>query len=155
VKAARRDELNRQYELLFARHVQQEAKLWPSPALSLTALAFLFVIALAPESGFWARVVSGSLAALVSLASVQLMAKQYFVWSLQKAKLLQIERELGLEPFAGDAWNSDAWKREEGLKTRWHNRRGSRLLWQSLLGVFAIVAALIVVAAIWWPAAFD
>jgi hypothetical protein len=58
-----------------ARETQVDATMWQVPALSLTGQAFLMTIALQPDASRTARILSASLAVVVSILSMQLMAR--------------------------------------------------------------------------------
>ena len=60
------------YQVVAARRQNFDSLLWQVPALSLTAQAFLLVIALGSGSGHLARIAAGLLSAVTALMSVQL-----------------------------------------------------------------------------------
>lgn len=64
-----------QYEILAARRQSFNEMIWQTPVLSLTAQAFLFTIALAPGVKRGAQILSGILALVAALASIQLMIR--------------------------------------------------------------------------------
>lgn len=63
------------YELLMLRQLEQNAMVWQTPALALTAEAFLLTIALGGESSRFARLLSSALSVVVAVLAMQLMAK--------------------------------------------------------------------------------
>jgi hypothetical protein len=75
-KALSREEMLAQYQVVAARRQNFDAMLWQVPALSLTAQAFLLVIALGSGSGHLARIAAGLLSAVTALMSVQLLLRQ-------------------------------------------------------------------------------
>jgi hypothetical protein len=64
------------YQVVAARRQNFESMVWQVPALSLTAQAFLLVIALGSGSGHLARIAAGLLSAVTALMSVQLLLRQ-------------------------------------------------------------------------------
>jgi hypothetical protein len=62
------------YGALAARRLQWDSLLWQVPVLGLTAQAFLFTIALDPDSTRFSRVVASLLSLTATLMSMQLMA---------------------------------------------------------------------------------
>lgn len=75
-KALSREEMLAQYQVVAARRQNFDSMLWQVPALSLTAQAFLLVIALGSGSGHLARIAAGLLSAVTALMSVQLLLRQ-------------------------------------------------------------------------------
>lgn len=63
------------YAAVAQRRTANDGMVWQAPIVSLTAQAFLFTIALAPDSEPTARYISSGLAFVAALASIQLMAK--------------------------------------------------------------------------------
>ena len=64
------------YQVVAARRQNFDSMVWQVPALSLTAQAFLLVIALGSGSGHLARIAAGLLSAITALMSVQLLLRQ-------------------------------------------------------------------------------
>jgi hypothetical protein len=62
------------YEVLAARQVSHNELMWQTPALAMTAMAFLFTISLG-NNDWGSRAVASFLGFLVALVSLQLMAK--------------------------------------------------------------------------------
>ncbi|MFE4197261.1 hypothetical protein ACFRJ9_15460 [Paenarthrobacter sp. NPDC056912] len=63
------------YQAVVARRLQWDSLLWQVPTLSLTAQAFLFTIALGPDSSRMARTLAAVLSIVISCLSVTLMAR--------------------------------------------------------------------------------
>jgi len=61
------------YPVVAARRAGYDSLMWQMPALSLTAQAFLFTIALDPGRPEWARALSSVLALVTSLAALHAM----------------------------------------------------------------------------------
>ena len=84
-----------QYQLIAARKVFHDTMLWQTPVISLTALAFLFTIALG-DGPRTSRIVTSFLALFAAVASAQLLARHRH-FQQHYSKLLQdIERAKGL-----------------------------------------------------------
>jgi len=84
------------YEMLIQREMEQDAMLWETPTLALTAQAFLLTIALNKESTAPAVFISAALGVLVAALSMQLMAKHRFYNEMDRALLHQLEDELDI-----------------------------------------------------------
>ncbi|GHH64216.1 hypothetical protein GCM10017772_00230 [Promicromonospora soli] len=69
------DERRLIYATVTARRLQQDSLVWQVPVLSLTAQAFLYTIALGPESSGFARIVSAVISIVITVLSVTLMAR--------------------------------------------------------------------------------
>lgn len=121
-----------QYGVLNARRDSFNSLLWQTPALSLTAQAFLFTIILSTDSATADRLVASLLALITAVVSVQLLAKHRYM-EARHAKLLS-QHESSLGRFGV---NSDATFKPD----KWHTRQSSYRLWALALGAFAISAA--------------
>lgn len=87
------------YAALSARRYGYDAMLWQTPALAVTAQAFLLTIALGKDSSPTARLISSALSLILSLMSVQLMAKHRQNESLDSFMLERFEDRIGLSAF--------------------------------------------------------
>lgn len=76
-----------QYSALNTRRDSFNSLLWQTPVLSLTAQAFLFIIALSQNVSDAARKVAAGLALIAAIASIQLLTKHRFN-EVEHAKLL-------------------------------------------------------------------
>lgn len=63
------------YQAVVSRRLQWDNLLWQVPILSLTAQAFLFTIALGPDTSQVARTIAASLSIVITGLSVTLMAR--------------------------------------------------------------------------------
>lgn len=63
------------YQAVVARRMQWDNLLWQVPTLSLTAQAFLFTIALGPDTTRVSRTIAAVLSIVISFLSVTLMAR--------------------------------------------------------------------------------
>lgn len=97
-KPALREEMLAQYQVVAARRQNFDSMLWQVPALSLTAQAFLLVIALGSGSGHLARIATGLLSALTALMSAQLLLRQRLHEEADSRWLHNFENSHGLEP---------------------------------------------------------
>jgi len=145
-----------QHEMLWVRQLEQENKMWSTPALALTAQAFLFSVALAPESSLAARLLTSTLAIAVAFASFQLMAKHWHLGQLDSLRLRDLEHLLEVHPLSDRTWDTREWRDGKGLVARPHAyvRWKSRVIWQWLIATFGVAAAGVIVAAILAPGVF-
>jgi hypothetical protein len=112
---------------------------WQTPALSLTAQAFLFTIALG-EGTSGARLISALLALVAALASMQLMAKHRYL-EIQDAKLLERYEEANdLEPIHA---------RPNDEEAAWYNQLSSYKVWLAMMASFALAAVGIVLVVLY------
>ncbi|MFE4197358.1 hypothetical protein ACFRJ9_15955 [Paenarthrobacter sp. NPDC056912] len=97
------------YEALTARVGHRDGLLWQSPALALTAQAFLLTIALGHESTSFARLISALLGTAITVLSIQLMRKhRMYLWN-EMIAMHALEREMGLSVSAVDYSNQLAY----------------------------------------------
>lgn len=125
------------YNAVAQRRLQYDALMWQVPALSLTAQAFLFTIALDGGAGRLARVLAGLLAAIVSFLTVQLMAKHRWHERIDSNWLDRFEQRSGLEPVHGRRRRLAEGVGLSGphLLIRWSSYR----LWQCGITMFGVV----------------
>lgn len=134
-----------QYTALNARRDSFNSLLWQTPVLSLTAQAFLFVIALSQNVSDSARKIAASLALIAAVASIQLLTKHRFN-EVEHAKLLQkLENERGFIPINKKlvpklTWNPETWVAK--LPSYW--------VWMAILLGFGICALLILFNPCWF-----
>jgi hypothetical protein len=130
------------YEIVSARRDTYETSLWQVPALSLTAQAFLFTIALGAGSSIPARRIAAVLSFVSSVASMQLLAKHRHFEETDSRLCEKLEGDLGLQEICGYLPHS-------GMRNR-RNRNDPKVkgwiayssfkLWRLMLGVFALAA---------------
>lgn len=134
-----------QYAALNARRDSFNSLLWQTPVLSLTAQAFLFIIALSQNVSDAARKIAASLALIVAIASIQLLTKHRFN-EVDHADLLQkLENEQGLLPInerrvPNLTWNPETWV--AWLPSYW--------VWIAIMLGFGICALLILIYPCWF-----
>ncbi|AII07504.1 MULTISPECIES: hypothetical protein [Rhodococcus] len=140
------------YRVVAARRLQYENLLWQVPALSLTAQAFLFSIALGQGVDTWARIFSAVLALNLSVISIMLMA------SHRQAEIRDVQ---WLDRFEQDELGAGDWgphgaafrkPYETKLDAGWFgNLIHLRLMfyvWIVGLGIFGVVAISMIVRTI-------
>jgi hypothetical protein len=122
------------YEMLAARRNQQDSMLWQTPALALTAQAFLLTIALGGNAAsVFARALAAGLGLVVAFMSMQLMAKHRHLTELDNAWLVAMEQEIGLTPVAARGVDAGV-----GPRRSLARRVRSYVVWQVGLGLFAL-----------------
>jgi len=137
-----------------ARRTQSDAQLWQVPALSLTAQAFLFTIALAPESRPIARIISCSLSIVSALLAIELMTR----WrqaEIADAEWLESYDHTHFAPSArmhGQSWRDrrNATDADAGLFSPLR-RLPAFLSWSIGLLLFAVAAVVILVLTLLEP----
>jgi hypothetical protein len=97
----RRAALTTAYAVVAQRRLGYDHMAWQTPALSFTAQAFLFSIALRPDASSVARFLAAGLALFVAVLSVQLLRKHHHLEYLDSLLLERIERELGFQNVPG------------------------------------------------------
>jgi colanic acid biosynthesis protein WcaH len=123
-----------QYEILNARRDSFNNLLWQTPVISLTGLAFLFTIALAPDVTECGRWIAASLAFITALASLQLLMRHRFFEENHATELEKFEKQHGLQPINAQqmskcSFNPKTWP--------------SYCIWIVILLLFAIAAGVI------------
>lgn len=134
-----------QYPLVSSNRRGYDMLIWQTPVLSLTAQAFLFVIAFGSNNDAVGRIIASVLALCTALASMQLMAKHRLHEKRSSEELEEFEKQ----------------NQENGYKvihsTRdnknkiWYLRLRSYAVWMSMLFAFvgaSILAIIISVSAL-------
>lgn len=127
------------YEVLSFRELEQDAKLWQTPSLAMTAQAFLLTIAFNPDVALIGRLFTAGLATIVSLSSMHLMWKHRFLAQLDRTKMADLERRIGLPGIVGRRWGLS------GPKPRFGS---SYVVWQLALAAFALAGIVGVTVAV-------
>jgi hypothetical protein len=149
------------YEQLTARFLAHDQLLWQTPALALTAQAFLMTIALGPQVSAWKVIIASVLGIAITLMSMHLLARHRFIALVEKAKLMELEERLRIEPLSVQSW---AWNYSQppalgkayGVDTyaldrpkyRWLFSKPSYDIWQIGLAVFAVANVVILVLSV-------
>lgn len=129
------------YEMLLLREMEEHAHMWQTPALALTAQAFLLTISLDQTEHWLSRAVTACLGAAIAAMSVQLMAKHRFHNELDRLRLTEIEERIGIEAIArrGWAYGADHQYYRTHPPKRGLVRFSSANLWQRGLVCFVLV----------------
>jgi hypothetical protein len=118
--------------------------LWQVPALSLTAQAFLFTIALAKDADPGARVVTGILSVVASLMSIYLMFSHRIHAERQGRVAIDLALQLGAK------WGWEEYRGRGGAAGVWAGvNRGSFALWILGLGLFGLVGLGAAILGLW------
>lgn len=144
------------YEVIAQRRLGYDQMAWQTPALSFTAQAFLFSIALGADTSPEARLLASLLALAVALLSIQLLAKHHHMELIDSVILENIEKKLGLTEALERAPHSPAIRRRAGLRLQNGNpiegdcltKPDSPKLWTAGLGLFAVGALVVAAVAI-------
>jgi hypothetical protein len=115
--------------------MEQDAKIWQTPALAMTAQAFLLTVALDSTSLRTARYLSAGLATMIALISMQLMAKHRFVGELDRLEAARLEEKLGLPNISSRRRGQPG-----SVVAPWILRKSSYRIWVVALGVFALTS---------------
>ena len=96
--------------------------LWQTPALAMTAQAFLLTIAYGNGSEI-ARIVTACLGVAVAFMSMQLMSKHRFLKRIDEHKAQDLEDELKLLGIATRSWayRRGAYIQQIPRQNRWNN----------------------------------
>ncbi|MBT2552794.1 hypothetical protein [Arthrobacter sp. ISL-5] len=152
------------YEMVLQRELEQDAMLWQTPTIALTAQAFLLTIALNPSSPAFATYLAAALGLVVALLSMQLMAKHRFLNLMDRAHLHALEARLRMEHlsnrqyfYTDGAYQIPNWlvghkspPSEHGLA-----RFRSYRVWIGGMVIFAAVNLGIIAVQIWAPGLLD
>ncbi|MGW1678561.1 hypothetical protein [Saccharopolyspora sp. NPDC002376] len=140
------------YQAVAQRRAQYDTLMWQVPALGLTAQAFLLTITLGHESGRLSRILASGLAALVSVLTMQLMAKHRWHERVDSQWLEEFEKRHGLDVVHQHrrrlAWELNLGA--PGFAARWRSYR----LWQFGIGLFGAVGLACAILALVAPHAF-
>jgi hypothetical protein len=130
------------YQSLAARRMGYDTLMWQVPALSLTAQAFLFTIALSDSSVPEARLTASALSFVIAIISLQLMAKHRFHEEIDAKLAEKLERELELDSVLGFVPHAPPSVRAKtvNVKSNWFVRRSSYRIWRFGLTLFALAA---------------
>jgi len=122
-----------QYEILNARRDSFNNLLWQTPALSLTAQAFLFTIALNSAVSQLGRMISALLSLITAVASALLLIKHRFGEKTHATLLEDFERKQGIYQINQKFESKRIIERIPGF-----------YVWLGLLILFAIIALIII-----------
>jgi hypothetical protein len=136
------------YEAVAQRRLGQDTMVWETPALCLTAEAFLFTIALSGGNSQAARLMAAILALTVSLLAIQLMAKHRHLSTVDALLLEKLEEGEELTEAIGVAPHTkqDQLAGVVGVTPHWSIVLSSFRIW--ICGMVLFGAASIAVIAI-------
>lgn len=137
------------YQAVAERRLQYENLLWQVPAVSLTAQAFLFSVALTQDIDSFPQILAGLLALTVSVISIMLMASHHRAESRDAQWLERFEQEeLGAGAWSahGAAFRSQyIADPDAGWIANLIHLRLMFQVWVVGLGMFGLVAILMIV----------
>ncbi len=146
------------YTVLSNRRQAYDQMMWQAPALSLTAQAFLFSIALAAGSAQASRLVASSLALLISFMSVQLMGKHRHHERTSADLLETLEQELKIRPVhqVRHRPSESSGPKVTTALPLWHRviDLSSYKVWVGGLTLFGVAAAVVLVISAFDPGLF-
>lgn len=90
------------YGALNDRVGDRDALMWQSPAMALTAQAFLITIALGHDTAPIARFLAAVLGVVVTVMSIQLMLKHRLFLATDEILMVSLERRMGIDASAVD-----------------------------------------------------
>jgi colanic acid biosynthesis protein WcaH len=132
-----------QYEALNNRRNSFNQLLWQAPALSLTALAFLFSIIFSKDVTCAAQQFTAWLAFVAALASIQLLTKPRFGEVEAAKQLTRMERSRGLPEI-----NTRPLPQLTLWPDTWLSRIRSYWVWLVTLGLFGSTSLAVIIQ---WP----
>jgi hypothetical protein len=140
------------YEAVAARRNNFDTLVWQVPALSLTAQAFLFTIALGSDSSRPARIISSVLGIIIVFLCITLMARHRQAEFTDAHWLQDYEERMGIPPAQrahGQAWRDrrDETKVADGLWNVVPLLRGYEV-WVVGLGLFGVASVIILVLSV-------
>jgi hypothetical protein len=154
----------KQYKIISDRRNSFNTLLWQSPALSLTAQAFLLNVVSAQDRPITARIVCGATAVVVALCTFQLFAKHRYHERTASDFLAEFERNhrhLGYVPINGQKYRGtdesslDSEQREFLRDFREYIEKvrqfPSTILWLLLQFIFIAVAVILMIIALHSP----
>jgi hypothetical protein len=121
-------------QVLEARREEATRFAWAVPGLVIAAQAFLFTIALSPNTHPYARLISSAAGLLAVLATGHLMAKQVYNFDVYEAVIERDRKVLGLPGVQMDALTDDPDSLPENTNYR-KRRWSSEELWRHRLVV--------------------
>jgi general stress protein CsbA len=151
------DERRLIYATVTARRLQQDSLVWQVPVLSLTAQAFLYTIALGPDSSSFARIVSAVISIVITVLSVTLMARH------RQSEVTDAEWLTEYEATLPPAYRQHGRPFQERRDRQQTDRGAFTLLvlpwpafrtWIVGLGIFGLISGFVIVATVVQPELF-
>jgi hypothetical protein len=141
------------YAAVAARRAQFDNLLWQVPVLSFTAQAFLFTIALGPDTKPVARVIACLLSLIVTFLTIHLLTRHRQAEITDAHWLEAYEERHNLQPGGhGRYWQElrEGTSADAGLFTPLSRLRGYKT-WAFGLSLFGVTALVVLVISIAWP----
>ena len=134
------------YQVVANRRLGYDTLMWQVPAISFTAQAFLFSIALGP-SNYLARFMAAFLAFVIACISMQLMSKHRHHEEIDSRLLEQFEKKQHIDMLFDCSPHTSSMRRAEvvGKGSNWIIRQSSYRLWMFGLTLFAITSITVIV----------
>jgi hypothetical protein len=149
------------YQALVARQLQWDNLVWQVPVLSFTAQAFLFTIALGPDTSGFGRIVSAAMSIVITILSITLL-KSHRISEITDAHWLkEMERKDSTLPKLYRIHGPVLRKRrlrhtsEAGKLDSWVPRLKGYVTWIFGLALFGVGALVVIVVTIFWPSLLD
>jgi len=144
------------YAAVASRRAGFDNMAWQVPIISLTAQAFLFTIALGPDSRPYARLISASLAFVVSLLSMLLLARHRQADIADAQWLADLEKRRGRASKQRMAAHGSVWReRRENTEIHrgfnWMTRHRAFVVWEVGLLLFGIAGLAVVIVTLVAP----
>jgi hypothetical protein len=126
------------YQTIAQRQISQDTMAWQTPALALTAQAFLLTLAFTPAVSPWARLLTAIVSAFVAIMSMQLMAKHVYLSQIDQQMMSELENRLGLVGVAERTWapRTRAKRSRETPNWGWFKSRRSYPIWITGMWIF-------------------
>lgn len=150
-----RTELYFVYQSLESRRATYDSMVWQTTAISLAAQSFLLTLALGRDSRSSVRVIAAVLSFMISLMTMQLMAKHRWGEILDSQLLENLERRLGFfevfsvlphDKLGGRIPLNISVENAKRLRSTWVRSKSSYRIWQFGLSLFGMTSLGIVVA---------
>ncbi len=146
------------YAAVASRRAGFDSMAWQVPIISLTAQAFLFTIALGPDSRPFARIISASLAVAVTALSMLLLARHRQADIADAQWLADLEERRGraskqIMEAHGSAWRDRRDDTEIHPWFDWMKRYRAFVVWEIgllLFGIAGIAVVIVTLAAPGW-----
>ncbi len=149
------------YGVIAQRRSTYDVMAWQTPALSFAAQAFLFSIALGPDTSRFARVIASCLALIIAGVSIQLMKKHLHLELIDSIILRRLEGRLATYKVIDleNPPHTPADLRRAGLRNEAGEivapdrleRVHSPAVWLIALALFGATAAGVALVTAFWP----
>lgn len=137
------------YAAVAARRTQWDNLLWQVPTLSLTGQAFLFTIALGPDSSRASRMIACTLSMVMTVLAMHLLSRHRQAEWTDAHWLEAYENNHFGWSHHGKAW---AARRNQERGSGWLARFKGFQVWMSGLAAFGGAALFVLILTAFWPA---